>query len=144
MKTIFLSLITVLFLFIGCDELKKLPTNTSGGIFSLNGSWQLTSTNDNNSLSGSVVTVFPGIADGSVKSLSNNNLCLRQNDILWKGVKSTGSGAFSFTNLVDACNSQVVYKAATITVLTNDEIRITGQNNQGKELIQSWKRIAAK
>jgi hypothetical protein len=90
------------------------------------------------------VNVFPGIADGSVKSLSNNNLCLRQNDILWKGVKSTGSGAFSFTNLVDACNSQAVYKAATITVLTNDEIRITGQNNQGKELIQSWKRIAAK
>ena len=144
MRTNFLALVTLILFFVGCDELKKLPTNTSGGIFSLNGSWQLASTNDNNSLSGSVVTVFPGIADGSVKSLSNNNLCLRQNDILWKGVKSTGSGAFSLNNLVDACNNQTLYKTATITVLTNEEIRITGQNSQGKELIQTWKRISSK
>ena len=144
MKRIIFTLISAALFFVGCDELKKLPTNTSGGIFSLNGSWQLASTNDNNSLSGSVVTVFPGIADGSVKSLSNNNLCLRQNDILWKGVKSTGSGAFSLNNLVDACNNQTLYKTATITVLTNEEIRIAGQNSQGKELIQTWKRISSK
>lgn len=144
MKTIVPALIIIILFFVGCDELKKLPTNTSGGIFSLNGSWQLTGTNDNNTLAGSVVTVFPGIADGSVKSLNNNNLCLRQNDILWKGVKSTGSGVFSLSNLVDACNNQTIYKAATMTVLTNEEIRITGQNSQGKELIQNWKRLATK
>ncbi len=137
-------LIALLFTAIGCDTIKNLPTNTSGGLFSLNGNWQLSATSDNNSLMGSIVTVFPGIVDGTVKSLSNNSVCLRERDILWKGVKSTASGSFSMSNLVDACNNQTVYKAASITVLTSDEIRITGQNVQGKELIQTWKRIAGK
>ena len=144
MKAILLAITCLILVFVGCDELKKLPTNTSGGIFSLNGNWQLANTNDNNSLSGSVVTVFPGIADASLKSLNNNNLCLRQNDVLWKGVKNTGSGSFSLNNLGNACNGQTIYRAATITVLSNDEIRLNGQTSDGKELVQTWKRVVSK
>jgi hypothetical protein len=47
-------------------------------------------------------------------------------------------------NLVNACNNQTVYKTAVITVLTTDEIRVTSQNSQGKELIQTWKRLSGK
>lgn len=144
MKAILLAITCLILVFVGCDELKKLPTNTSGGIFSLNGNWQLANTNDNNSLSGSVVTVFPGIADASLKSLSNNNLCLRQNDVLWKGVTNTGSGSFSLNNLGNACNGQTIYRAATITVLSNDEIRLNGQTSDGRELVQTWKRVGSK
>ena len=35
-------------LFSACDTIKNLPTNTSGGLFSLNGNWKLASTTDNN------------------------------------------------------------------------------------------------
>jgi hypothetical protein len=143
-KTYIPAFIALLIIAIGCDTIKNLPTNTSGGLFSLNGNWQLTTTNDNNTLSGSIVTVFPGVADGTVKSLSNNSLCFRERDVLWKGISNTASGSFSMNNLVNACNNQTVYKTAVITVLTTDEIRVTSQNSQGNELIQTWKRLSGK
>lgn len=127
-------------LFTQCDTLKNLPTNTSGGLFSLNGNWQLVTTSDNKAMEGTVVQVLPGIGDGTARSLNNNTYCAREKDALWRGLKSTGSGTFSAEVLVGACDGNVLYKPATITVLTNDEIRITGSSAVSAELIQNWRR----
>jgi hypothetical protein len=134
-----LAIVTI---FAQCDTLKGLPTNTSGGLFSLNGNWQLTSSGDNRALEGTVVTVVPGIADATVKSISNNTYCIRERDVLWKGIKSLQGGTFSTDNLVNACRDSVLYKPATITVLTSDEIRLTGHTATSTELIQTWKRVS--
>jgi hypothetical protein len=143
MKPVFLVLgLAIVTIFIQCETLKGLPTNTSGGLFSLNGSWQLTSTNDNRAMEGTVVTVVPGFADASVKTISNNTYCVRERDVVWKGLKSLQGGAFSTENLVNACSGSVLYQAANITVLSNDEIRLTGHNASGAELIQTWKRVS--
>jgi hypothetical protein len=141
MKRILFSGLALLFFFTQCDTLKKIPTNTSGGLFSLNGSWQLASTSDNGALEGSVVTVIPGLSDATVRTLNNNNYCLRERDIVWRGLKTTQGGQFNVEVLVNACNNTSLYKAGTITVLTNDEIRITSRTALGAELLQTWKRI---
>lgn len=125
----------------GCDTLSKLPTNTTGGLFSLNGNWQLQSSTDANALVGSVVTVFPVIGNGSVKSLENNTYCLRVSDIVWKEIKSAQTGGFSVNNLVSECNSSVVYKTALITVVDNDNVKLTGKTVNDKDLVQLWKRV---
>ena len=125
----------------GCDTLSKLPTNTTGGLFSLNGNWQLQSSTDANALVGSVVTVFPVLGNGSVKSLENNTYCLRVSDIVWKEIKSAQTGGFSVNNLVSECNSSVVYKTALITVVDNDNVKLTGKTVNDKDLVQLWKRV---
>lgn len=144
MKPGFLVLgFAIVTIFTQCNTLKGLPTNTSGGLFSLNGSWQLTATNDNRALEGTVVTVVPGFADASVKTISNNTYCVRERDVLWKGLKSLQGGTFSTDNLVNACTGSVLYQPATITVISNDEIRLSGHNASSTELVQTWKRVSA-
>lgn len=134
--------LTIVTIFTQCDTLKSLPTNTSGGLFSLNGNWQLTSSNDNRALEGTIVTVLPGIAEATVKTVSNNTYCVRERDVLWKGIKSLQGGPFNTDILVNACQGSVLYKPATITVLTNDEIRLAGHTASSIELIQTWKRVS--
>jgi hypothetical protein len=131
----------IVILFTQCETLKGIPTNTSGGLFSLNGSWQLTTTSDNNAMQGTVVQVIPGFSEGTARTLNNNTYCLREKDVAWRGIKSAGSGTFTVEALVSACNGTVLYKPATLTVLTNDEVRITGSNATSTELVQTWKRV---
>ncbi len=141
MKKYFYIICTAyLFSAAGCDVFKKIPTNTSGGIFSLNGNWLLVSSSDNKSIEGTIVTVVPGVADGTVKSMSNNNYCLREMDVIWRNIKSMQGGSFSLETLVNACNDSKIYKGGTITVLSNDEIKISTRNASGTELMQTWRR----
>lgn len=140
-RTLFLLSAAIVTIFTQCDTLKNLPTNTSGGLFSLNGSWQLATTTDGNAMQGTVVQVIPGFSDASSKTLSNNTYCLRVNDVMWRSVKNTGSGVFTLENLVNACDGNVLYKAATLTVLSNDEITIKGSSKTSAELVQTWKRV---
>lgn len=133
--------IAIVTIFTQCDTLKNLPTNTSGGLFTLNGSWQLATSNDNRAMEGTVVSVVPGVADATVRTLANNTYCARERDVLWRNLKNMQGGSFNLDNLVFACTGNPVYQQAILTVLTNDEIRITGRTNTGSELIQTWKRI---
>ncbi len=129
-------------LFAQCETLKSIPTNTSGGLFSLNGNWQLATTSDNAALEGTVVQVVPGFAEGTARTLANNTYCAREKDALWRGIKSAGSATFTVETLVSACNGTTLYKPATLTVLTNDEIRIKSSTATSAELIQTWRRVA--
>lgn len=139
-RSLFILLAAILTIFTQCDTLKNIPTNTSGGLFSLNGNWTLATTSEGTTSVGTVVQVFPGIADGTVRLLNNNTACLRERDVLWKEIKSASAGSFIIELLVNACNSQTLYKPGTITVLTNDEIRIKSSSASGTELLQTWKR----
>jgi len=132
--------IAIVTIFTQCDSLKNLPTNTSGGLFSLNGSWQLASSNDNRAMEGTVISVVPGIADATVRTLANNTYCVRDRDVLWRNIKNIEGGSFSLDNLVSACTGNPIYQQATLTVLTNEEIRITSRTNTGTELLQTWRR----
>ena len=132
----------IAFSFAGCDTLKNLPTNTSGGIFSLNGNWQLSSSSDN-LMEGTVVTVFPAVSDATIRTLANNSSCFRERDVLWRGVKSSSGGGFTLETLINACNNATVYHPATITIISNDEIRLTGQNAAGTEINQTWRRVTS-
>lgn len=131
----------IIILFSACETIKNLPTNTSGGIFSLNGSWKLTSTTDNNAQVGTVVTVTPAIASAFVKSFQNNSYCYRTSDEAWKSLSSRSGGGFTIQSLATACNGTSVYKAGEITVLTNDQIRITTKTANDIALVQEWARV---
>ena len=142
MKRTLLALgMAIVTIFTQCDTIKNLPTNTSGGLFSLNGNWQLSSSSDNRALEGTIITVVPGFSNGTIKTISNNTYCVRDQDPLWRGIKSLQGGTFSTEVLVNACEGSTLYKPATITVLTNDEIRVTGHNASSVELLQTWKRV---
>lgn len=146
MKKILSNLIFIcfsLFILFGCDVLKSIPTNTTGGVFSLNGSWKIESSNDNNALAGTIVTVYPIAGDGNITSLQNNTYCLRVNDVLWKNI-SSNNGNFNISNLVNSCSSSMVYKTAVLTVITGNEIRLSGTSANNTSLIQTWKRVANK
>ncbi len=130
-------------IFTQCDTLKSIPTNTSGGLFSLNGNWRLASTSDNKAMEGTVVQVVPGFSNGTARTLNNNTYCLREKDVLWRSIKNTGSGTFTIETLVNACEGATLYKPATLTVLTTDEIRITGSTASSAELVQTWQRVPA-
>lgn len=134
--------VAIVTLFTQCDTLKNLPTNTSGGLFSLNGNWQLVTTTDNRAMEGTVVQVVPGVADGTARTLSNNTYCLRERDQAWRNIKSNDAGVFAIEMLVNACTGSALYKPATVTVLTNDEIRVKGSTASSAELVQTWKRVA--
>lgn len=140
--TLLLLSVAIVTIFTQCDTLKNLPTNTSGGLFSLNGNWQLTTTSDGSALQGTIVQVVPGISEATARTLNNNTYCLRDKDIVWRSLKSTGSGVFTIENLVNACNGTVLYKPATITILSNDEISIKGSTASSAELMQTWRRVA--
>lgn len=139
LTTLFLA--AIITFFTQCNELKKIPTNTSGGLFSLNGNWQLTATSDNTALTGTVVQVFPGVTDGTVRTLGNNTLCLRERDVMWRNLKAGGSGVFGLEALASACNNTTVYQAGTLTAVNNDEIRITTKNANNTEVTQTWQRV---
>ena len=124
-----------------CDTIKNLPTNTSGGLFSLNGNWKLSSTTDNNAQVGTVVTVAPAIASAFVKTFENNNYCYRTNDEAWKSLSSRPNGGFTIQSLASACNGTSVYKAGEITILTNDHIRVSTKTNADVVLTQEWVRV---
>jgi hypothetical protein len=140
MKNFIFLALTVSLFFSSCDTIKNLPTNTSGGFFSLNGTWTLSSASDN-ALTGSTITVYPITGSATVNTLSNNSNCIREKDAIWKDIKNTSSGSFSVNALVSNCNNSIVYKAATLTVLTADEVRLTGQTVSGAELSQTWTRV---
>jgi hypothetical protein len=129
-------------LFTQCETIQNLPTNTSGGLFSLNGNWQLASSSDNKALEGTVVAVVPGYSSGTARTLANNTYCLREGDVIWKGLKSQQGGTFSMQSVVNSCNGSLAYADGIITVLTNDEIRITARSAASTEVIQTWRRAA--
>lgn len=141
-RSLIILLAAIVTIFTQCDTLKNLPTNTSGGVFSLNGNWRLATSSDNRALEGTVVTVVPGIADAAVRNLSNNTYCVRDGDILWRSIRSFEGGTFSMETLVNSCTAGAVYRPATITVLSNDEIRISTHTPAGLELLQTWRRAA--
>lgn len=132
----------IIILFSACETIKNLPTNTSGGIFSLNGSWRLTASTDNNAQVGTVVTVTPAIASAFVKTFENNSYCYRTNDEAWKSLNSRPNGGFTIQSLASACNSTAVYKSGEITVLTNDQVRVNTKTVADIGLIQEWTRVA--
>jgi hypothetical protein len=141
MKRLLVLMFIVASAFTACDVIKNIPTNTSGGFFSLNGTWSLTSTNEGSALSGSTITVYPVTGSATFTTLANNTYCARERDALWKDIKSTGSGVFSVNALATACNNSTVYRAATITVISTDQVRLSGQTASGAELLQTWQRI---
>ncbi|HYH13873.1 MAG TPA: hypothetical protein VD794_01550 [Flavisolibacter sp.] len=143
MKRYLLTLsVAIVTLFTQCETIQNLPTNTSGGLFSLNGNWQLANSSDNKALEGTVVTVVPGYTSGPARSLENNTYCLREGDVVWKNLKSLQGGAFSMQSIVNSCSGSLAYTDGAITVLTNDEIRITTKAANNNEVIQTWRRVA--
>lgn len=126
-----------------CETLQNLPTNTTGNVFSLNGQWKLTSTTDNNAMVGTVVQVYPIVGNATVKTIANNTYCVRNNDELWRSVKSNGAGGFTISNLSSACNGSVVYNDGTVSVVKPDEIVVTSRTSGNSELVQRWARVKA-
>ena len=139
-----LFLVTVLIastLIFSCNTLKTLQTNTTGGLFSLNGTWRMSSTTDGSSLVGTTIAVYPVIADARVKTLQNNTYCIKENDELWKNVKANGTNGFSLSVLVNGCNGSTVYNAGTVAIVDNNKITITTRTAGNSELIQAWDRV---
>jgi hypothetical protein len=143
MKTILVTLsAAIVLLFAQCDTVKNLPTNTSGGIFSLNGQWQLTSSSDNKNMEGTVVSVVPGFSDATIRTLPPNNVsCARERDAMWRSVKSDQNGGFLTEVLVSACTGSPTYRPATITVLSNNEVRLRTLSAANTEILQTWTRV---
>lgn len=142
MKKITILMLSAVVIFLSaCDTIKNLPTNTSGGLFSLNGNWKLSGTSDNNAQVGTVVTVAPAIASAFVKTFENNTYCYRANDEAWKSLSSRPNGGFTIQSLASACNGTSVYKAGEITILTNDQIRVSTKTGTDVVLTQEWVRV---
>lgn len=142
-KVLFLLSAAILTIFTQCETIKNLPTNTSGGVFSLNGQWQLTSSTDSRNMEGTVVSVVPGFNDATVRTLpTNNTYCVRERDAMWRTVKSDNAGGFVTDVLVNACTGSPVYMAGTITVLNSNEIRVRTTTANNTELLQTWRRVS--
>ena len=144
MKRIYLIpaiLLSASYLIAGCDTLNKIPTNTTGGVFSLNGSWSLNTTNDVIAEQGTVITVLPVIGTGSAKTLVNNTYCYREGDVVWKDLKTLQTGGFTLNQLAGACNGTSIYKAATITIENNNMVKVNSKTVAGADLVQEWKRL---
>lgn len=126
---------------VSCDVINSIPTNTTGGVFSLNGNWKLNSSTDNNAMVGSLVNVLPVTGSGTIKTIENNTYCVRENDAVWRTIKGNGAGGFTLSALVNACNGSTLYNNATINVINTDQITLTTRTAGGTELIQDWRRI---
>ncbi|MDB5250131.1 MAG: hypothetical protein JWQ40_4525 [Segetibacter sp.] len=124
-----------------CDTIKNLPTNTTGGLFSLNGTWRLSSTTDGNSMVGTTITVYPLVGNAAIKTLANNSYCARENDQIWKSVKGNGAGGFTVKALVSACNGATIYNDGTVAVVNNEKITVTTRTATNSELVQAWDRV---
>jgi hypothetical protein len=143
-RSLFVLSAAIVLLFTQCDTVRNLPTNTSGGVFSLNGQWQLTSSSDNKNMEGTVVSVVPGFSEATVRTLPTSNVyCVRERDAMWRSVKSDQAGGFLTEVLVNACTGSPSYKAATITVLSNNEIRVRTMSTANTEILQTWTRVTA-
>ena len=124
-----------------CDTLQK-TSNTTGGVFSLNGQWELVSNTPENTLVGSKVTVAPFISEGRFTAIANNSQCFRDNDVKWKNIATNSNGGFLLNNLLSSCNTgSLNYQPATITVVNTNEIRLTGRNVNGQDNTQTWHRV---
>jgi hypothetical protein len=130
----------VAFVLVSCNVIKNLPAEKKG-IESLDGTWKLESTNDNNALMGSTISVYPLTGDGLITTLQNNSYCVRPSEVIWKDIITAENGGFSIHSLTNSCISSLIYKPATLSLITSDEIRLTGQTASGKELEQIWKRV---
>ena len=136
------SLLVVVLAFASCDAVRQVTNTTGGAVFSLNGKWQLTSNNPENTLLNSVVSVTLFSSEGKLTFLGNNTQCYRENDIKWKNIKSDKAGGYTIDNLLSNCNSGALnYQPATITVISNTEIRVNGKNAAGQDNSQTWSRI---
>lgn len=124
-----------------CNAIKSIPTNTTGGLFSLNGSWQLSSTTDGTALTGTTISVLPVVGNAGIKTIANNTYCLRVNDQIWKSIKANNAGGFTISTLVSACNGNAVYKEGTIAVVNDNKITVTSRTATNSELIQAWERV---
>ena len=121
------KIVLILFVFIGlvsCEAIQK-ATNSTGSAFTLTGQWQLTSNSPENVLVGSKVTVAPFVSEARVTTLAATGNCLRENDVLWKGIAADNAGGFTVSALVSGC-SGLNYQPANIYVINNNEIRVTG------------------
>jgi hypothetical protein len=141
--TLFIVFVIVSFFITGCDTITNLPTNTTGGIFSLNGTWKLTSSTDNNAMTGTTIVVYPVVGNASVTAVGNNTYCVREGDAFWKNVKSNKAGGFTINTLVSACNGSTTYNDGTVSVVNNDKITVTSRTASNSELIQAWERVKA-
>ena len=136
-----ITLILIIITFASCDALKK-TSNTTGGVFSLNGQWELSSNSPENTLVGSRVTVAPFISEARFTTIANNTQCFRENDVKWKNIATNNNGGFLLNNLLSSCNSASLnYQPAIITVVNTNEIRLTGRNINGQDNTQTWRRI---
>ena len=133
------TIIIAAFTLVSCEAIQK-ATNTTGSAFTLTGQWQLTSNSPDNVLVGSVVAVAPLVSEARITSLAGTGNCLRQADIAWKGIAADNAGGFNITNLVSGC-SGLNYQPASIYVINNSEIRLTGKNASGQDATQLWKRV---
>lgn len=124
-----------------CETLQNLPTNTTGNVFSLNGQWRLNSTTDGTAMVGTIIQVYPIVGNATVKTISNNTYCVRNNDEMWRTVKSNGAGGFTISSLSSACNGSVVYNDGTVSVVNTDEIVVNTRTAGNSELVQSWVRV---
>lgn len=142
-KMFLIAVSTMLFtvLLSSCEALQNLPTNTTGGAFSLNGTWRLNTSTQSNAMVGSTIQVVPIAANGSLRTIENNTYCARESDVLWRGIKSNGSGGFTMSALVNACSGSTVYNDATITVINADQVTVTTRTSTNTELIQDWRRV---
>lgn len=136
------SLLAIIISLASCDAVRQATNTTGGTVFSINGKWQLSSNSPENTMLNSVVTVTLFSKEGRLTFLSNNSQCYRENDIKWKNIKTDNAGGFTLDNLMSNCTSgSLVYQPATITVINNGEIRLTGKNVAGQDNTQTWTRV---
>ena len=143
MKSIKLfSMLGIILAFASCDVVQQATNTTGGAVFSLNGKWQLSSNTPENTLLNSIVTVSPFVSEGRLTYAANNTQCYRESDIKWKNIKSDKAGGYTIDNLISNCSSGALnYVPATIFVVSNTEIRITGRNAAGQENTQTWMKV---
>lgn len=137
-----LSIFSFILVLASCGELQQATNTTGGAVFSLNGKWQLSSNSPENTLLNTVVTVTPFLSQGTITSLQNNTQCYREKDVKWKNIKSDKAGGYTIDNLLSNCTSGALnYQPATITVISNNSVKITGVNAAGQTNEQVWSRI---
>lgn len=136
------SLLAIVISLASCDVVRQATNTTGGAVFSLNGKWQLSTNNPENTLLNSVVSVTLFSSEGKLTYLGNNTQCYRENDIKWKNIKSDKAGGYTIDNLLSNCNSGALnYQLGTITVISNTEIRVNGKNAAGQDNTQTWTRV---
>ena len=143
MKTVkLLSFGIVISFFASCDTIKQATNTTGGAVFSLNGKWKLNSNIPENTLVNSTVTVAPFIAQSVITTIENNTQCYRQNDVKWKNIKANSVGGYSIENAASNCTAGTIsYLPANITVVNNNEIKITNKNAAGIDNTELWTRV---